>query len=183
MVDFSSDRNLAGSHASIHEPCFTRVAHSGKLNTFERILPLQADAQPTIGESRDPRDVAGPIADKVPETAERSVTLAIEDRKRRGTIFPAELFADPAWDILLELYRAELRQCRVPVSRLCTASQVPATTALRWLNTLEAEGLLARGADPFDRRRVYIRLTSTGSMAMAWYFERTMCAKGEEQCD
>lgn len=79
--------------------------------------------------------------------------------------FPACLFADPAWDMLLELYCAHLRQYRVSVSGLCIASQVPATTALRWISTLESQNLISRKPDPLDHRRVHIQLTADGLIA------------------
>jgi len=47
----------------------------------------------------------------------------------RARYFRDELFADPAWDMLLDLLQAEIAQLRVPVSSLCIAASVPATTA------------------------------------------------------
>lgn len=99
-----------------------------------------------------------------------SIESEIKNRARRKTALPAELFSEPAWDILLELYQAELGQYRVNISKLCMASEVPATTGLRWIQTLEAKGLIGRCPDPFDARRVYIHLTESGSRAMGIYF-------------
>ena len=98
------------------------------------------------------------------------VKLVIGERVRRTTYLPAAIFADPAWDILLELFRAELCQERVSVSNLCIASQVPFSTALRWISRLQDDGLICRSADPIDGRRYYIRLTYSGSVAMNRYF-------------
>jgi hypothetical protein len=98
------------------------------------------------------------------------VDAEIEGRARRTDVLPGSLFADPAWDILLELYRGELRHYRIPVSSLCAASQVPPTTALRYMKQLECEGLLARDPDRLDGRRWYVRLTAAGSTAMTLYF-------------
>lgn len=103
-------------------------------------------------------------------TLETLVQKTISDRSRRSKALPAHLFADPAWDMLLDLFRAYLAQHRVSVSSLCVASQVPATTALRWMNSLVAEGLIAREADPFDGRRFYLGLTEAGLTAMTTYF-------------
>lgn len=93
-------------------------------------------------------------------------------RSRRSRILSPHLFADPAWDMLLELFRAELGQYKVSVSQLCIASRVPATTSLRWISTLDFEGLVTRDADRFDGRRHYVRLTDAGSRAMKSYFSR-----------
>ena len=102
--------------------------------------------------------------------AETLVNMTITDRARRNKLLPPSLFADPAWDMLLELFRAELRQIRVSVSSLCGAAQVPSTTALRWIKIMEDRGLFTREADRLDGRRFYIRLTAAGSMAMTLYF-------------
>lgn len=91
-------------------------------------------------------------------------------RRRRDKFFAAELFADPAWDILLELYAAELGQHRVTVSNLCVGAAVPATTALRWINHLENRGLIIRTADPIDGRRAYLSLSSTALADMENFF-------------
>lgn len=68
-------------------------------------------------------------------------------------------FADPAWDLLLDLYVAELRGPRLSVSDACIGARVPATTALRWLNHLHAAGAIERIPDPRDKRRVMLQLT------------------------
>jgi hypothetical protein len=52
--------------------------------------------------------------------------------------------------MLLDLLQAEIAQHRVPVSSLCIAAAVPATTALRWIKTMTDVGLFKRRADPHD---------------------------------
>jgi DNA-binding MarR family transcriptional regulator len=88
----------------------------------------------------------------------------------RSRFFAEELFADPAWDMLLDLLQAELAQLRVPVSSLCIAAAVPATTALRWLKTMTNQGLFVRRADPHDGRRVFVELDPAASLALRRYF-------------
>lgn len=107
-----------------------------------------------------------PTAD-VPEETVRSVIRA---RRLRGRYFADHLFADPAWDMLLDLFQAEIAQLRVPVSSLCIAAAVPATTALRWLKTMVQEGLFVRRADPHDGRRVFVELAPVASDGMRRYF-------------
>lgn len=92
-------------------------------------------------------------------------------RQQRGRFFNPRLFADPAWDMLLELYAASLTERRMTVSRLAERSGVPLTTALRWIATLEQEELIDREADRFDRRRMFLSLTDKGRSAMSAYFE------------
>ena len=90
-------------------------------------------------------------------------------RRMRAQFFADELFADPAWDMLLDLYAAQLEDRRVSVSSLCIAAAVPPTTALRWIGTLHDAGLFERRADPSDRRRVYVALSTKGLRAMREY--------------
>ena len=101
----------------------------------------------------------------------RAVRRLLRWRSQRANFFSAKLFADPAWDILLELYAAELEQRRVSVGSLCIASRVPATTALRWIATLVGEGLIKRHSDPLDARRIFVTLAPDSSRAMAKYFQ------------
>ena len=92
-------------------------------------------------------------------------------RRNRDKIFGGELFADPAWDILLELYAAELGQFRVSVTNLCLGAAVPATTALRWISSLQKKRMIERRSDPMDGRRVFVFLSATGRDAMCRYFK------------
>jgi len=99
-----------------------------------------------------------------------TVRAVIRARRLRGRYFSEELFADPAWDMLLDLLQAEISRLRVPVSSLCIAAAVPATTALRWLKTMVQEGLFLRRADPHDGRRVFVELAPQTSHALRRYF-------------
>ena len=115
---------------------------------------------------------AGPANDRSHAAGSPGSRIAeiLRVRSMRGKFFKAELFADPAWDMLLDLYRAELDQYRVSVTSLCTASGVPTSTALRWLHTLEQDGLITRRQDPLDGRRTFVALASTAVEAMEAYF-------------
>ena len=98
-----------------------------------------------------------------------AIRAIIRARRLRENYFPASLFADPAWDMLLDLMAARLEGTPVAVSSLCIASAVPATTALRWIRTLTDRGLLVRVADPRDGRRVFIDLSDQTARALANY--------------
>ena len=105
-----------------------------------------------------------------PEVDAETVRAVIRARRLRSRFFSEELFADPAWDMLLDLLQAEIAQLRVPVSSLCIAAAVPATTALRWIKTMTEQGLFVRRADPYDGRRVFVELAPAASDAMRRYF-------------
>lgn len=100
------------------------------------------------------------------------VRLVIRQRRMRDELFDSALFADPAWDMLLDLYAAKLDRLRVSVSSLCIAAAVPATTALRWIKTLTDSGLFVRQSDPLDGRRIYVALSDGATDAMHRYFAR-----------
>jgi hypothetical protein len=107
---------------------------------------------------------------EVPEVSIDTVRTVIRARRLRGRYFAEDLFADPAWDMLLDLLQAEIAQLRVPVSSLCIAAAVPATTALRWLKSMTEQGLFLRRADPHDARRVFVELAPQTSASMRRYF-------------
>ncbi|MFC4294374.1 winged helix DNA-binding protein [Novosphingobium tardum] len=100
----------------------------------------------------------------------RLVRRIIRQRQLRGRFFEGDLFADPAWDMLLDLTAARAEHTRVSVTSLCIASGVPPTTALRWIGQMTEAGLLERVEDPTDRRRAFITLTDRAADAMARYF-------------
>ncbi|HEV7341225.1 MAG TPA: MarR family winged helix-turn-helix transcriptional regulator [Sphingopyxis sp.] len=101
----------------------------------------------------------------------KAVRQMLRQRRMREQFFPADLFADPAWDMLLDLYAARLERQPVSVSSLCIAAAVPATTALRWIKTMTDAGLFIREADPHDGRRIFIALAEGACDALARYFE------------
>ncbi len=100
----------------------------------------------------------------------RLVRRIIQQRQLRARFFDPELFADPAWDILLDLTAARAEHQRVSVTSLCIASGVPPTTALRWIGQMVEVGLLERIEDETDRRRAFIALSDKAADAMARYF-------------
>lgn len=100
----------------------------------------------------------------------QAVRALIARRQARAKFFEGELFADPAWDMLLDLTAAEAEKQRVSVTSLCVAAMVPATTALRWIKQLVDSGVFQRMADPSDKRRAFIGLSDQSRQAMAGYF-------------
>lgn len=107
----------------------------------------------------------------MPTDTEISATLKkiISTRGLRNRYFPGQIFADPAWDILLDLARAKLDGEQVSVSSVCIAASVPMSTALRWVKQMTDAGLLKRWTDPKDRRRDLIALTDSTAESMRDY--------------
>lgn len=107
---------------------------------------------------------------ELPPIPEEAVRWLIQARRQRSRFLPADLFAEPAWDILLDLLRAEIAQHNVSVSSLCLAAGVPPTTALRYITNMTEQGVLVRRDDPTDRRRAYIELAPEVSRGLRQYF-------------
>ena len=149
-----------------------RLAQTGGVaNTpapASNVLPFDGDrvraAQPAY--RAEPTTAAAPSS--LPDP--RLVRGIIRQRQLRARFFSADLFADPAWDMLLDLTAAAAEKVRVSVSSLCIAAAVPPTTALRWIRQMTEAGLLARIEDHEDRRRAFIVLTEQSRSGMAAYF-------------
>lgn len=102
------------------------------------------------------------------------VRLILSQRRRRDELFGADHFGDPAWNILLDLYGAHLKRRKVPVSALCMASEVPPTTALRWISALVDAGLIIRRPDRADRRRIHVELAPSAIPRMSTYCDHAI---------
>ena len=120
---------------------------------------------------RRPSYDAGQVAiEPVVPVDARGVRRLLRARRLRDGFLGAGLFEDPAWDMLLDLFAAELEGAEVSVSSLCIAAAVAPTTALRWVGRLTDAGLFERRPDPQDRRRAFVGLSARGSAAMRGYF-------------
>ncbi len=104
----------------------------------------------------------GADADLLADAARRYLRA----RRRRDTMFPQDIFADPCWDMLLDLFVSQELGRDVSVSSACIAACVPQSTALRWLARLESMELVERVPDPEDGRRTLIRLSDPARHAV-----------------
>ena len=138
------------------------MAIAGRLRDAAVSEAAVPDGEPNPG-TRPPRSPGGHLA-----LARKAYAL----RRKRAAIFGnPDLFGEPAWDILLDLFIAQGEGKAVSVSSACIGSAAPATTGLRWLGVLADEGLVVREADPADHRRVIVRLTEAGRAAMERFFD------------
>lgn len=99
-------------------------------------------------------------------------------RRQREKVFgSSHLFGEPTWDILLDLFIGELRNTPMQTTSVCIGSQVPQTTALRWIALLEKEDLVHRYRDKTDSPRVYVQLTDRALKGMIQlFYERCLQA-------
>ncbi len=168
---------LALALARVDRPA--RVSDVGRDNAvrLRQLSDEMGRIAATLARLSSTPEETGPLALRVVEVPKDAPPLSVDivrsvirARRLRTRFFTEELFADPAWDMLLDLTQAELAQHRVPVSSLCIAAAVPATTALRWIKSMTDSGLLVRRADPHDGRRVFVELSPGASAAMRAYF-------------
>ena len=162
--------NAPHSHRMIDDPAADHVSLA------ERLTLLGTQMLKLAGEISRRGPAGGPSAFSFEGLAADDALLGLlaeevyRDRRRRAQHLPARLLGEPAWDILLDLYVAAGREQAVSVSNACLAADAPASTALRWLQHLQAEGLVERLADETDARRHYVRLTEDGMARMSAYF-------------
>jgi hypothetical protein len=101
--------------------------------------------------------------------AQARVQLAV--RKARRRYFPADLFHEPAWEMLLALFIIYQTDHSMNVKALVSCSDAPATTSQRWIDHLHKSGLIDRVTDTADRRRIDISLSDRGYEAMVRYLK------------
>jgi DNA-binding MarR family transcriptional regulator len=93
----------------------------------------------------------------------------LEERRLRRRHLPADLFHEPAWDMLLALYVADHERRIMNVKTLVGSADAPVTTSQRWIDHLAKLGLIDRVTDPIDRRRIEVSLSDSGRKAIEGY--------------
>lgn len=77
---------------------------------------------------------------------------------------------EPARNMLLALYAAELEGKELTPACLAAASAVPRTSVLRWLTIMGKRGLVRRSRDAADHRLVHLALTQEAIAGIEAYF-------------
>ena len=106
--------------------------------TIDKLTKRIADFEAASGDGAPPH---GKLTDEKLATIAMSIYRA---RRRRSKFFEASLFAEPAWDMLLDLFVACVRGRKVSVTSLCRAAEVSDATGLRWIDMLEGKSLVRR---------------------------------------
>lgn len=108
--------------------------------------------------------------EKIADLALRDVEFVIRVRRARGEVFGEGLFADPAWDILLQLCAASLQRRKLHLAGV--VSDVPRSTLARWASVLEERGLIRCLADPARPSILWLSLSPAGECKMLGVFAR-----------
>lgn len=93
----------------------------------------------------------------------------LRQRLRRKEYFKASMFSEPGWDMLLELYVLDSSGGSATAAQLLIAAATSTSTAVRWLEYLEEEGLVIRRPHPVDPETEFIELTEEAWQAMEAY--------------
>lgn len=139
---------------------------SGQEATGPGDAPVQSPPEPRP--SRETRE-ARPRED-AEQTGKLAILDTIEHLRRLRERYAEHKLDDVAWDLLLELLRAERLRQRLSVSGLTISiSGVSATTSLRRMNELAAREYIERIPDPADARRDFVALTPKSQALLADY--------------
>ncbi|QCB37291.1 MarR family transcriptional regulator [Sphingobium sp. PAMC28499] len=100
------------------------------------------------------------------EKGARFIRSIGEMRRRRADHAALVQSAEPAWDIMLDIYACALERIDLSVTAVGIAAGIAPATAQRWIKKLAALGVIERLADPRDRRRKLVRLSPAALAAM-----------------
>ncbi len=87
-------------------------------------------------------------------------------RRLRTAAFGPGLFSDPAWDIVLTLYRGQLRGEGVRSTELADSASVTLSTIARWVEVLARQRLVEVQPAVSDVEGPIVELSAKGSSAM-----------------
>ena len=140
-----------------------RLVQAVKDALLRRQIRLQSDATARPSTA---------VAASAPQPRKRALLDELRAiRRLRSRYFATQLFSDPNWEMLLDLYDATLVGQDVTTTSLGAASGIPLTTALRRMDVLQEHGLIERAEDLKDRRRILVRLTPAGLEAVDSFFD------------
>lgn len=118
----------------------------------------------TLRSSADDRDANADIAC---DRARRTIRRRLLRRQLMGS---RELFGEPAWEILLDVFVHECEGKPLAITSTCATAGIPMSSGLRLIQKLCEAGLLRRFPDPFDGRRCFVRLQPAARDRMRAYF-------------
>jgi DNA-binding MarR family transcriptional regulator len=115
--------------------------------------------------------------------AEKTVLRIILARRIRASLFAADLFSDPAWDLLLVLFLARLRQQKMTLWQLARETGVSESTAARWLDALGRTDLVRRRSGQSGSRAMLVELSPRGTGAMQQWLEEWRADRSDTASD
>ncbi|MGR4892725.1 JAB domain-containing protein [Sphingopyxis sp. LARHCG72] len=141
----------------------TRTHHMRSGKTKRSAAPRPRSFALRSAPERAPRDVDSHVLRNARATQRRRIL-------RRQLLGSEDLFGEPAWDMLLDLFVHECEGKRLSMSSLCTAAAIPESSAMRLAQRLCDAGLLVRLADPADGRRSFMQVAPEMAHRLRAYF-------------
>lgn len=142
-----------------------------------QIIDQMTDIQKNIGKiaSQIGYEVQHKLSDdELDEYLIEMLDKYFDNKRLRYIIVSQDLFSDPYWDILVELFHARLRRKDITVSAIATAGNMPQTTGLRYIDSLLAIEYIYREKDAWDGRKVFIRISDKAFLLMKEYYVRIL---------
>lgn len=75
-------------------------------------------------------------------------TIALKIRQRRARFVSSDLFSEPVWDAMLDMFIDQDPEIERSASHLAGVAGIAVTTMRRWLNIMIAEGLIEQAPSP-----------------------------------
>ena len=167
--------NQVSSAESSDHPSEAQVLlrlHRRDILEARRLLSLISSADHRLFEDTANRRCHPVSAQQLIRRAQEILT----HRRRRQQIFGRAMFSEPAWEILLSLYLLDTH-ARQTISRLALMVDASKSTALRWIEYLEAQHWVHKESHPTDARASFVRLTAKGRDAIELYLSDTLAAR------
>ncbi|MBA4750785.1 MAG: hypothetical protein H2055_00970 [Sphingopyxis sp.] len=114
----------------------------------------------------------GDERDKLAAIARREA----QDRRRRNRLIRYEFFAEPAWDMLLELYIHRHGGRSIDAGTLCGSTVASPATALRWMRLLIDQDLVVWSQPGPGENDVQIALSERGAQEIEHYLRDRLAA-------
>ncbi|MDH2129631.1 hypothetical protein N5J77_00725 [Sphingobium yanoikuyae] len=144
----------------------TRTMRVSSLNMFQPHRPTESSH--VIKDSVGPK--AGYPYDRGPAALENARAVRERRKFRSALIGSPELFGEPSWEMLIEVFIQEAEGVKIAVNTLCRSSTATPSTALRIFNKLCEARLLVKVSDPNDGRRHFVQLTLRARKSLYAYF-------------
>jgi hypothetical protein len=131
---------------------------------FARLAAAASEAQTTRSNSPffEPEHRSSRVIERV--------SAGLKLRARRDAQLGGDMFGEPAWDILLDLFIGRTEGRKTNSTSASIASRAPTSTALRYLGILEQRGLITRRTAEHDMRVHYVQLTDDAYQSMLELF-------------
>jgi hypothetical protein len=147
---------------------FAELPNPGAAGGMEEITRRLDDLVRAVS---DVEDLTPPPA--VKDGVLRAAHRAWKARRERQRLFGDLIVADPAWDMLLDLFIARIEGRQVTVGNLSSAIESSDGTILRWAAQLIEARLVSSTVNPMDQSDRHLALTDEGLNLMCDYFLRT----------